>query len=60
MGLPSAVLNPFQVLPHLILRQPYKINITISPEILEGETELPKPNQRIRKNQRKALSPGVL
>lgn len=51
MGLPSAVLNPFQV---------YKINTTTIPEILEGETELPKPNQRIRKNQRKALSPGVL
>lgn len=60
MGLPSAVLNPFQVLPHLILQQPYKINTTISPEILEGETELPTPNQRIRENQRKAFSPGVL
>ena len=23
MGLPSAILNPFKVLPHLILQQPY-------------------------------------
>lgn len=60
MGLLSAILNPFKVLPHLILQQPYKINRTINPEILEGETELPKPNQRIRENQRKAFNPGVL
>lgn len=27
MGLPSAILNPFKVLPHLILQQPYKIEL---------------------------------